>query len=58
MTRHIWTSVTCDADDRKEMVVSQDANARQVAERQGWALTRRSGRPIDLCPAHKNGGAA
>jgi len=53
MTRHVWTSVTCDADDCKEMAVSQDANARQVAERQGWVLTRRGGRPIDLCPAHK-----
>lgn len=55
MTRHVWTSVLCDADGCTDGVSETSPNAREVAKRKGWVLARRKGATVDLCPAHKGG---
>lgn len=57
MTRHVWTSITCDTEGCTDAVAETTPNARRVAKAQGWVLVRRNGHTVDLCPAHKNGGA-
>lgn len=53
MTLYRRTAVGCDVEGCKEMVVDDGTEARRFARRQGWALVRRKGRQVDLCPAHK-----